>query len=222
MKFRWSKGLILALLCLTTPFAFADTVSMNLVNQPLTSWGGQYVSPYAAQITKIDGVTQTPAIDTRVICLDISVNTYIGTTYLYDRTFNEGPASYATLPAATPEMYQTAARLGHQLLYTPGLTTTARGQLAFAIWQVFNSSAINSLSTANKNAVNALIAQAQAQSWTPDFAVLTPQEGTFRYPSQRFMTVVNVPEASSAAMLGLCLFGLFGLVVTLRRREFQQ
>ena len=221
MNIRWGKGLVIALLCLTAPMAFADTVSMNLVNQTLTPWGGQYVSPYAAQITKIDGDTQTPAIDTRVICLDISVNTYIGTTYVYDRTFNEGPASYATRPEATPEMYQLAARLGHQLLYTPGLTTSARGQLAFAIWQVFDNSAINSLSTANKNAVNALIAQATAQAWTPDFAVLTPQVGTFRYPSQRFMTV-NVPEASSAAMLGMCLFGLFGLVVTLRRRGFQQ
>lgn len=221
MKSRWSKALLVALLCMTAPMAFADTVSMTLLNQNLVSWGGQYVSPYDARMTAPQN------LDLQVICLDVGLSTYLNRSYVYDRTFDEGPSNFGAIQPATDAMYQAAARLGHQLLYTPGLTTADRGKLSFAIWSIFNSNWSNYLTISNKTTVvgeiNALVTQALNQTWMPNFQVFTPLngQGNYNYPSQRMMTV-SVPEGSAAGMLGICLFGLFGLVLTLRRRAEQQ
>lgn len=225
MKSLWINSLAVAFLCLAAPFAFADTVSMRSINQSFLKWGGQHVSTHDAQISKAGDRMRNPEIALKVICLDIVVNTFVECSYLHDRrfTFNEGLLTYGAMNPATQDMYQVVARLGHQLMNTPALTNTQRDRIAFAIWNASKADASGSLSQRHRDAIDLLIANPATQSWKPDFHVFTPPDGYGNYssPPPRVMSV-SVPEASAAAMLGMCLFGLFGLVLTLRRRVEQQ
>lgn len=224
MKSRWSKALLVALLCMTAPMAFADTVNMSIsIGSPSLVQHGVYVSPYVGNITAINNVPQSATL--AVICLDYRLTTSTGTPYVYNRTFDTGPTDYGAVQPATQDMYDLAARLGHRLLYTPGLSSLDRAGYSWAIWRVFDTTAymrpLNpalAIDPSIKNKAEEFLAWAKGETWTPNFQVFTPIDGS---GSQRMMTV-SVPEGSAAAMLGICLFGLFGLVLTLRRRAEQQ
>jgi hypothetical protein len=225
MKSRWSKAVLVALLCMTAPMAFADTVNMWIsVGSSRLVEHGVYVSPYVGNITAINGVPQSATLP--VICLDYRRTTYTGQNngYVYDRTFNSGPEIYGAIPASEG-MYDLAARLGHRLLYTPNLSNLDRAGYSWAIWRIFDTTAYMRPSSSSlaidsniRNRAEEFLAWAGSQTWTPNFQVFTPIDGS---NSQRMMTV-SVPEGSAAGMLGICLFGLFGLVLTLRRRAEQQ
>ncbi len=224
MKSRWSKALLVALLCMTAPMAFADTVNMSIsIGSPSLVQHSVYVSPYVGNITAINDVPQSATL--AVICLDYRLTTSTGTPYVYNRTFDSGPQNYGAIQPATQVMYDLAARLGHRLLYTPNLSNLDRAGYSWAIWRVFDTTAYMRPSSSSlaidsniRNRAEEFLAWAGSQTWTPNFQVFTPIDRT---NSQRMMTV-SVPEGSAAGMLGICLFGLFGLVLTLRRRAEQQ
>lgn len=210
------------LLCLTTPLVFADTVNMK-ITKPLYNWAGVNVSPYAAEITKVNTVTQTPTLKLNVVCLDIAENTPLNDPLLYDVSPPAVLPNVGAVPS-TKAMYDGAARLAAQLLATPTPQQDSRGKLAFAIWYIFDPGAFTHangyLTVGLKDQIVQLAADAIAGTTSVSYTVYTPiplnGDGTLK--SQRMMGNVSVPEPSAVALLALDMSGLLGMVVVLRRR----
>ncbi len=235
---RIRLGSAALLLCLTAPLAFADQVMMNLATNPLTltQWGGKYVNPYSAQITKVGNpiVSSTPSlvspINLSVVCLDIAETTgWNSITYnLSDSTGGPYNTAWQNPPVATlQQRYDGAARLAAELLAMSPLTNPDRGKLSFAIWYIFNKDALVGLTDGNtfgnaatfKAEITQLAVNAIASGTSVRYTVYTPASASGEsLPSQRFISNVTVPEPSAVALLALDMSGLLGLVVVLRRR----
>lgn len=206
-------GLFIALL---VP-VYADTfVNMTLTgNGPNGSsvfdatnmWGGEPVSPYLAQIGN-----NNPFL---VACLDLSATTNINQSYSYDVTTPAGGDHTLFVD------YEAAAILMQQLL---GATGDARGELSFAIWHVFNATAVDtSINTQVHNNIGAIDAYAAAaltqagnNTGIPAFTVYYPASSDpVNSPpgSQRFLSLV--PDGGMTLML---LGGALVGIETLRRR----
>ena len=195
--------------------AHADVyTNMTLTGSSLVSWGGEYVSPYWATTNGVDRFL--------ISCLDVTVNTYVGQSYSYHTTTNTVPGSNDTTPLY---QYQAAAILAEQIL---GATGDLRGELSWAIWDIFNPTYVaawsnsqvhNNLATIQHYADLAK-AQAQGGGYVPNFTLYYPDsDGNPPVPgtpgSQMYIRIV--PDGGLTLMLlGGALVGLEAL-----RRRFR-
>jgi hypothetical protein len=211
-----TKVLLFSLFLVLLVPVYADSfVTMTLtglgpnglsVFDPSNEWGGEPVSPYQAQVGNNTFL---------VFCLDMQLSTNVGQGYSYDVTTNARPNGDTT-PLAD---YEAAAYLAKEILGTSDLTT--RGELSFAIWDIFEPDAVemdtNSDVSNNLRTIEAYEAAAMtAAGNNPQFALYYPGSNSPVDPppgSQRFIQLV--PDGGMTLMLlGGALIGL----ETLRRK----
>jgi hypothetical protein len=211
---KWWGVAALAVLCFA-PCAFAGS-SLTMTGAGSNVMGGVYVGPYYATV---NGVANTP-----VICDDFADESYIGSSWNY--TVNNFSTLGSALWGSQTKNYEAAAWLTLQMLSlnsNPGNASQV-GYLSFAIWSLFDKSALNSLNSTQLAGVMSWLAKVPSNLTPAEFAnfvLLTPQgctNGPGSCPGQEFLMMV--PEGGSAAMY-LLLAGLscFGAMLFRRRRQ---
>jgi hypothetical protein len=213
--------------------------------------GGVFTSPYKIQV---DGGSTL-----LLACDDYTTDIYIGyawnaTQYTLSDVADNGPQKFhpttVTYPGGTQvvytvqQMYGALGWLAEQLATDPSVLATSEraGEYSYAIWQVFDPSAIygynrQALTTDQQLQVSLLMQEAFSQggvSSNYQVDIFTPD---FDTPSQEFIGIsekpqlfanglpqladdqpVGVPEGPTAAFLAVDLLGLSGIVFLLRRR----
>lgn len=257
VNFSWTA--VLLAFCASVALA-DDPVTLKLTSAGAGSvMGGVYTSPYGVSIT--DGQTKT---STLLICDDFWTDVSINQTWTANVTtlqelqdmvgsatnpqvpkFATGPKIGSTYSVTELDIanYATAGVLAAQLMSLSNLPVdaTARGELSFAIWGVFDTNLLGnsnpaSLSSANLNSARGYLSSAHTivanasvgnvfgatvdLSELP-FASLLIYTPTPLWASQEFLGV-SMPEPSSIAILALDLLGLAMLVRFVRRREATQ
>jgi hypothetical protein len=211
---RWWGVAALALFCIV-PGAFADS-SLTMTGAGNNVMDGVYVGPYYATV---DGVGNTA-----VICDDFADDSYIGHSWNF--TGNNFSTLGSALWGNQKNNYDAAAWLTLQMLSLNGNPSNATqvGYLSFAIWSLFDKSALAGLNSTQLAGVNAWLGKVP-MNLTPgqfaNFVILTPQNctnGPGSCPGQEFF--VMAPEGGSAAMY-LLLAGLSCLAAMLLRRRRQ-
>ena len=211
--------------------AFATTVSLDLTSPGSTVTGtnaldGVYVGAYTATIN---------GVSTPVVCDDYTDESYVPEDWTaYVNTFStlsDGQTKWGD----NPTLYEEAFWLVEQM-YNPANSSEV-GELSFAIWGLFDSTALSDLqsySTADYNIAENWLTQAEMSSNygsvdTADFTIYTPDTSDSitcpgysngdcpDTPPQEFITY-NAPEPSVAAILGADLL-LFGFVLEVLRRR---
>jgi hypothetical protein len=223
-------------LALGGPLAVADTVYLSLDSSPYVSWANTYINPYSGHVSTVVGHSASGQAAT-LICDDLVATTYIGVEYKYQRYLassllapggqglNNPPLRWAN----DANSYLAAAYLASQLP-APGNTSDVqqRGLLSFAIWGLFNMTAVDNRLSANnatsfisdvhKLASDAL-AYVAAGGAVSDFYIYVPDDS--RKP-QEFLQLtsgtVHVPEPQAFAQLGLNFAALVGVTAFVRRR----
>ena len=241
-KTRNSWYVIAAALLCTVPAAFAacpgsaaqGTACMDLVNPGNNIMDNVYVGPYYASING--------GVPTAVICDDFSDDSYVPETWTADiyNTPNYGttPANetrdaqkWTALNAITPQTYSVAQDynmvgwLATEMLNNLSNPTT-EGELHFALWAVFDPSALPYLDSNSLSWLSQATAFKNDSSYISSFTIYSPDltqpisaPGSATNPPQEFL--VHTPEPPVLAVLGLDLSGLAGLVFLLRRRVRQ-
>lgn len=227
-----------SLLC--TGVFFALSVTSASAQFPMTVTGpadgpvldGVYISPYYATV---DGVPET------VICDDFSTDIYFGYSWTtsetnlssisgestVDATLKFDEAAPAT-PAEQQNDYTVAAYLATEILDAQQADdVTAQGQYSFALWYLFESSAVTNWldgagDTTTLNAAIADVANAKSAVSTAGLTPASYSNVTIYSPtplgsSQEFISVA-MPEPSSPALLGIYLMAVLGLAFVLRKR----
>lgn len=201
-------ALVLALFCAAT--LQADTLM-------LTSAPTGIIGPYVATINGTSGI--------EVICVSYFNTTYLGTTYTYSPTSFTAFTS-TTKPVSDPNgsagtWYQ-IAWLANQL-FDAAPNTPTQSALQWAIWTLTDAPTLPGpvpVPSSLVSSVNALIATAQSQVWTPgqfnDFVVYTPA-GYVQGVSGPQQFIVKTPETSAVFMLLLTGAGIAAF--TWRRRQ---
>lgn len=210
-------SVVAAAVLLFAPTALADTASMLLTGVgPNGAMAGVYVGPYVATIN---------GVSTPVICDDFADESYLNeswtanVTTLADLTGTKwGGLSNATT------LYEEAAWLTEQLATA---SPSQAGDIQFAIWALFDPSAINGLSSGDQTIVECLITQAQNQTfWSGEFAniliytantddpILCNGQACANTPPQEF--IVDTPEPGELALL---LIGLSVIAIGARRKK---
>jgi hypothetical protein len=225
-RLNLGRGCLTATVVLTLCFASAALCGPTGSTMTLTSGGNfilgdVYVGPYTATI---DGVS------TQVVCDDYEDNTYLNETW--KATTSTLPSPSGTLwdsRGASSNQYNEVAWLTEQLFAQaskPGATDSSVGDVQYALWAVFDPSALNDLSGNDLNSANTWLKDAGAYGSTSfsGFTIYTPEAGTDTCgngpcptnPPQEF--VVMTPEPSQAGLLAADL-SLFAIaVLALRRR----
>lgn len=210
---------IAAMLVLSVvPAAFADSATLKLTSAGNNVMDGVYVGPYLANIT-VGGVTQ---FNQQVICDDISDDSVVGHTWsatvntfadLSHTLWGTQILSHGGTIDQVNQLYNEAAWLAVTMM---GLPSSQQGLYSFAIWAVFNPSAVQSIvSSTEWKAISSLISTAQSQKyWKGEFAnvlIYTPNSCTVgNCPAQEFL-VVQTPEGGTA-LLYLLFAGLACMV----------
>jgi hypothetical protein len=211
---KWWGVAALALLCFA-PCAFAGS-NLTMTGAGNNVMDGVYVGPYYATV---NGVANTP-----VICDDFADESYIGSSWNFN--LNNFSTLGSALWGSQTKNYEAAAWLTLQMLSlnsNPGNSTQV-GYLSFAIWSLFDKSALNGLNSTQLAGVMSWLAKVPLNLTPTEFAnfvLLTPQgctNGPGSCPGQEFLMMV--PEGGSAAMY-LLLAGLscFGAMLFRRRRQ---
>jgi len=217
-----------ALVC-CAPLAHADTFTLTGANPNNNSDGGVYVSPYQASING-----GSPVL---VICDDFSDEVYVGETWNVQSPWSVDQYTAGDGLFTGQTDYEEAAWLVLQLV---GFTDAAnQAAISYAIWTIFDPSAINSyqvigspVHTPNQWITLAAAAVAGGYTgagvtvWTPtDKTQTTPNGSVTTCPAganncgrpQEFLTV-STPDASAWSALAMSFLGLGALVVFFRRR----
>jgi len=210
---KWWGVAALALLCFA-PSAFANS-NLTMTGAGSNVMGGVYVGPYYATV---NGVANT-----MVICDDFADDSVIGHSWNF--TANNFSTLGSALWGNQTKNYEAAAWLTLQMLSLNGNPSNATqvGYISFAIWSLFDKSALNGLSSTQLAGVNLWLGKVPSNLTPGLFAnmvLLTPQgctNGPGSCPGQEFFQVM--PEGGSAAMY-LLLAGLtcFG-AMRYRRRQ---
>ncbi|HEY1220185.1 MAG: hypothetical protein ABSE42_17905 [Bryobacteraceae bacterium] len=184
--------------------------------------GGVYVSPYVATIN---------GVSTYIICDDFTTDVSMDESWVANdnslsSVSSSGPQKFTTSdwsPYTIQQEYGAAAILAEDVMTNMGNSTLA-GEYSYAIWTLFDPSAIdgyggNNLTSGEQTAVNsfrsaALTAAASGGAAGLDVSIYTPNPLT---ASQEYL-VVTTPEASLPATLGVELFALVGVIFLMRRR----
>lgn len=202
---------------LFAPPALADTASMDLTGVgPNGAMAGVYVGPYMATIN---------GVSTPVICDDYSDESFLNETWTANVSTlaDLSNTKWGGLSNATT-LYEEAAWLTEQLVTA---SPSQAGDIQFAIWAIFDPSAINGLSAGDQATVVGLISQAQGQTfWAGEFSniliytantndpILCNGQACANTPPQEFM--VDTPEPGALALLSL---GLSVIAIGVRRKK---
>jgi len=210
---KWWGVVALALMCFA-PCAFADN-SLTMTGAGNNVMEGVYVGPYYATV---NGAANTP-----VICDDFADQTYIGSSW------NFTPNNFSTLGSALwgnqTSNYDAAAWLTLEMLSLNSNPNNAAkvGYISYAIWSLFDPSALGRLNSTELQGVQSALSQVPS-NLTPgqfaNFLILTPQGCTApgTCAGQEFFMLV--PEGGSAAVY-LLLAGLSCFAAMLFRRRRQ-
>jgi len=235
---RWIRGagILVAILCCASLAVAQDTFTLTGANPGGYTNGDVYVSPYTATITNSTG---DEIYSGDVICDDFFDDVSVGEDWIVtpspassvspDGLFT-GSVTWPDTPLGTTytnqQAYDAVAWLAVQLLSLPPSSpnlSAEEGAYSFAIWTIFDPSAISSYvptGTYTVAYVDSLITEAFAANysgagvtvWTP-----VPNEGPGNGGPQEFLTV-STPEASLPATLAVTLGTLVGVIFLLRRR----
>lgn len=210
---KWWGVAALALLCMA-PCAFAGSLTMTGAGNNVMD--NVYVGPYYATVSGFG--------NSAVICDDFADESYIGHSWNF--TANNFSTLGSALWGNQTNNYDAAAWLTLQMLSLNGNPSNATqvGYLSYAIWSLFDKSALNSLNSTQLAGVDAWLGKVPLNLNPGQFAnflLLTPQGcngGPGSCPGQEFMMLV--PEGGSAAIY-LLLAGLlcFGAMLFRRRRQ---
>jgi hypothetical protein len=197
------------------PCAFA-TSSLTMTGAGNNVMDNIFVGPYYA--------TVNGAANTAVICDDFADESYIGHSWNF--TGNNFSTLGSALWGNQASNYDAAAWLTLQMLSLNGNASNATqvGYLSYAIWSLFDRSALNGLNSTQVAGVNAWLSKVPLNlnaGQFADFLLLTPQgctNGPGSCPGQEFMMLV--PEGGSAGIY-LLLAGVLCLGAVLFRRRRQ-
>jgi PEP-CTERM motif len=209
--------LVAGAVLLFAPPALADSASMVLTGVgPNGAMAGVYVGPYVATI---DGVS------TPIICDDFADESYLNESWTANVTTlaNLSGTKWGGLNNATT-LYEEAAWLTEQLVNAP---QSQAGDIQFAIWAIFDPSAIDGLSAGDQTTVENLITQAEGETfWAGEFSniliytadmndpILCNGQACANTPPQEFL--VDTPEPGALALLSL---GLSVIAIGARRKK---
>jgi|HubBroStandDraft_5_1064220.scaffolds.fasta_scaffold32036_2 hypothetical protein len=229
---RTSRNLWLALgaalLCFA-PCAFGQgQVNINLTGAGNNVMDGVYVGPYNATVN---------GTSTQIICDDFVDDSYVGESWTANVTTlsNLNGTKWGGMANATT-LYDEAAWLATQMLSpTYSGNATQVGYLAYALWAVFQPSAVESWLGANSaawQAVQGWLSSAAGQHFTPgefaNFFLYTPNlndpitcngQACPTAPPQEFFGFLSAPEGGSALMYVLLAMFACAAAVWLRSRR---
>ena len=206
--------------------AFAANPTMTLTGAgSYNIMDGVYVNPYDGRVNYPNGTV----LNASIICNDFFAHNSIGQTWsvteltvgsltlanITQTRWGQGLTTDAAKQAAILT-YQRGAYLATQLMATSDLAT--QGQLSFALWGLFNPSALNYVTGFNKTKALEFLAAAQSMTFAAgsfaNVSIFTPSP--LNGPQEMF--VVRTPEPGAIALLLVnAAFGL-GMIVLLRRR----
>lgn len=230
VKFNWRRKLkntirgslclaTLGLLCLA-PYAVADSSTpMILTSAGSNVMDGVYVGAYTAMVN---------GVSTQVVCDDYADDSYL------NESWNASVTNFSSLGSTkwqSSSGYNDAAWLMQKMFNSSNQTTV--GEIQYAIWGIFDPSAITDLTNFNTTygqAAQGWINTAAAQTYTPgefpNFLVYTPVAGTATCgggpcptsgPPQEFL-VVHAPESPFLTTLAGDMLGFALIALALRRR----
>jgi hypothetical protein len=225
-----ARALLIGVLASVSLMGAPPTASVILTDPGSTIYEGYYVGPYSALIN---------GVSTLALCDDFAAYTYVPELWTAD-VFT--PAGYSgTANSASPgndlagytleQKYNMVGYLATQLL--SATTPEAIGQYHFALWTVFDTSAIASISAGQQTVVAGLLSAADAYkddaSYISSFTIYSPNEsfpvtcpgepgGVCAFtPPQELM--VKTPEPATVALLAMDLSGVGLLFAYIRRRR---
>lgn len=208
---RTGRNLGLAMAAVLLCFA---PCALGQVNMTLTSAGnnvmnGIYVGPYTGTVN---------GQSTQIICDDFVDDSYVGESWTANVTTlsNLNGTKWGGMPNAT-QLYNEAAWLATQML-SPAYSGNATqvGYLAYALWAVFQPSAVKTWlggNSATWQAVQGWMNSAAAQKFSPgqfaNFFLYTPNlnypitcsgHACATSPPQEFFGFISTPEGGSTLM----------------------
>jgi hypothetical protein len=234
-KIRGISIAIAAGLCCYAPNLLADTASMQLTSAGPYTMSNVYVGPYTATIN---------GVSTPVICDDFfddswlpewwTANVYTPPNYSTTRDQqNSGFTGTALTQAYNEVGYLAVQLLNAASAPTPNATTI--GEIDFALWSVFDPTALNSLSGSAYAAAQGYLTTAASyknnSSFISQFTIYSPNMSYSvsctpgggacpDSPPQEFL--VRTPEPSELALLGIDLSGVGALLFLVYRRRTNQ
>jgi len=230
---------VILLMCCGAPSIWGVQDTLKLENTGANYvMGGVYTSPYGVSING-----GPPAL---LICddftTDVSLNqTWTATvTSLAELQAGTNPSNTPKFTPASVAKYATAAVLAAELVSLSNPASELAGEYSFAIWDIFDPTLLNSLSSpygtitqTELDAAKAFLQQAQdivasvTTSGVVNLSALsvngTAITGLTIYTpdpltsSQEFLQV-SMPEPTYPAVLALDLLAVVGLIVAFRRR----
>ncbi|MGA8151640.1 MAG: hypothetical protein WB952_11870 [Terriglobales bacterium] len=229
--YRANRGLLgvglAMLLVVVVPCAFGQgSVGISMSDGGPYTMNGVYVGQYDAT------VNGTPA---QIICDDFSHDTYLNESWTANVT-NFSNLGSSTTPMWSGKsnaltLYADAAWLATQMTMSANKNNSTEGYLAYALWSLFNPSALNGLSSSQLKGVNywlGMIPGGLTPSQYANFFIYTPDltkpitcgGGTCpTAPPQEFLGF-SVPEGGAPMLyLLLAAFACFGAIALRHRRH---
>jgi hypothetical protein len=232
---RGSRNLWLAVAAVALCFAPCalgqGTVNINLTSAGNNVMDGVYVGPYSAT------VNGTP---TQIICDDFTDESYVGESWTANVTTlsNLNGTKWGGMANAS-QLYDEAAWLATQMLSpTYSNNATQVGYLAYALWAVFQPTAVESWLGANSaawQAVQGWLNSAAGQQFTKNefanFFLYTPNmsfpitcngQSCANTPPQEFFGFLPAPDGGSTLMyLLLVTLACAGAIWLRSRRQIE-
>jgi hypothetical protein len=225
---RGLLGVSLAMLLFFAPCALGQgSVGINMSSGGPYVMNGVYVGAYSATVN---------GQASQIICDDWSHDTYLNESWTANVT-NFSNLSSSTQPiwsskSGASTLYADAAWLATQMFVPANQNNNAQGYLAYALWSLFNPSALNGLSTSQLAGVNAWLAKIPAgltPSQFANFFIYTPDLSKSitcgggscpTAPPQEFLGFISAPEGGAALLyLLLAAASCFGAIVLRHRRQ---
>jgi hypothetical protein len=226
--YRANRGLLgvsLAMLLVVVPCAFGQaSVGITMNSGGPYVMNGVYVGAYSATVN---------GQSAQIICDDWADNTYLNESWTANVTnfSNLGSSKTPMWGKSASTLYADAAWLATQMFVPANQNTNTQGYLAYALWSLFNPSALNGLSSSQLAGVNSWLGKipggltpsqfANFFIYTPDLTKsITCSGGPCpTAPPQEFLGF-TVPEGGAAALyLLMAAFSCFGTIVVRHRQQ---